>query len=217
MADYDARRTAMVDTQVRPSDVTKFPIIEAMLKVAKETFVPDGAQPAAYIGENISLGGDRVILEPRTMGKLLDAVNIQPNETVLDLGCGYGYSSALIARLAEAVVAVESDVEMAGDAQARLSGAGADNVAVIEGAVAQGDPKHGPYDVIVIEGGVEEVPQIILDQLRNGGRIAAIFMEGALGTCKIGHKSGETVNWRMAFNAGAPVIDGFEQAKAFAL
>ncbi len=109
MADYQARRTMMVDTQVRPSDVTKFPIINAMLSVPREAFVPDSKREAAYVGENVDLGGDRVVLEPRTLAKLLDALDIQPDEMVLDIGCGLGYSSAVVARLAEAVVAVEED------------------------------------------------------------------------------------------------------------
>jgi len=217
MADFAARRTAMVDTQVRPSDVTKFPIIEAMLSVPKEEFVPDELRIAAYLGDNLALGPGRVILEARTFGKLLDLLDLSGDETVLDIGCGYGYSSAVLARMTAAVVAIESDAEMAADAQARLSRIGADNVAVMAGVLAEGDAKHQPYDVIIIEGGVEDVPQAILDQLRDGGRICAIFMEGALGTCRIGHKNDGIVSWRFGFNAGAPVLPGFEHAHEFAL
>ena len=107
MSDYFTRRETMVDTQVRPSDVTKFPIIEAMLAVPREQFVPAAKREAAYMGENIDLGGGRVLLEARTLAKLLDAVDIQPDESVLDIGCAYGYSSAVIARMAGSVVAVE--------------------------------------------------------------------------------------------------------------
>ena len=107
MTDFTNRRTLMVDTQVRPSDVTKFPIIEAMLHVRREVFVPDDKLEAAYAGENLPLGPGRVILEPRTFAKMLDGLAIEPTELVLDLGCGLGYSSAVLARLAEAVVAVE--------------------------------------------------------------------------------------------------------------
>jgi protein-L-isoaspartate(D-aspartate) O-methyltransferase len=217
MADFAARRTAMVDTQVRPSDITKFPIIEAMLAVPKEEFVPDNMRPAAYLGENLPLVDGRVILEARTLGKMLDFLDISSHETVLDLGCGYGYSSAILARMANAVVAIESDEAMAADAQERLSRLGADNVAVMAGPLAEGDAKHGPYDVIILQGGVESVPENILSQLRDGGRICAIFIEGALGTCRIGHKSGGNVSWRYAFNAGAPVLPGFEHESGFAL
>ncbi|MCH5372745.1 MAG: hypothetical protein JJ992_02125, partial [Planctomycetes bacterium] len=109
MTDYATRRVVMVDTQVRPSDVTKFPIIEAMLSVPRETFVPDAWREAAYAGENIPLGGGRVVLEPRTLAKMLDALNVDNDELVLDVGCGLGYSSAVVARMAQAVIAIEED------------------------------------------------------------------------------------------------------------
>jgi protein-L-isoaspartate(D-aspartate) O-methyltransferase len=217
MTDYAARRTMMVDTQVRPSDVTKFPIIEAMLTVPREAFVPSGRREAAYVGENLALGGGRVMLEPRTLAKMLDALDIQPDELVLDIGPGLGYSSAVIARLAEAVVAVEEDEDLASEAETALSEAGADNVALVQGALANGAAKHGPYDVIVVEGAVEEVPQAVIDQLKEGGRVAALFMEGALGVCRVGYRIDGAVTWRFAFNASAPVLPGFEKQKSFAL
>lgn len=217
MTDFATRRRMMVDTQVRPSDVTKFPIIDAMLTVQREVFVPREAREAAYMGENVSLGGARVVLEARTLAKMLDALDIQPDELVLDIGCGLGYSSAVIARLAEAVVAVEEDAAMAADAQDLLSQNGADNVAVIEGELAAGAAKHGPYDAIILQGAVEQMPEGVTDQLCEGGRIAAVFMEGALGICRIGYKIDGVVNWRFAFNAGAPVLPGFERRRAFVL
>lgn len=217
MTDFAARRTMMVDTQVRPSDVTKFPIIEAMLAVPREVYVGGDQMEAAYVGKNLTLAAGRVMLEPRSFAKLLDAVDVQPREAVLDLGCGFGYSTAVIARLADAVVAVEADEAMAQDAQGRLSAQNVDNAAVIAGPLAAGAAKHGPYDVIMIEGAVEDVPAALVAQLKDGGRIAAIFMEGSLGVARIGHKSAHGVTWRYAFNASAPVLEGFEKAAAFAL
>lgn len=217
MADFAARRRTMVDTQVRPSDVTKFPIIDAMLSVQREMFVPADAREAAYVSENVSLGNGRVVLEPRSLAKMLDILDIQPDELVLDLGCGLGYSSAVIARLAEAVVAVEEDGAMAAEAQDLLSQGGIDNVAVIEAQMAAGAPKHGPYDVITVQGAVERIPDAITDQLRDGGRIVALFMDGALGVCRIGYKIDGVVTWRFVFNAGAPVLPGFERQRAFML
>ena len=111
MTDYAARRAVMVDTQIRPSDVTKFPIIDAMMSVPREAFVPVELREAAYMGENIDLGGGRVILDPRILGKMLDALDIQADELVLDVGCALGYSSAVMARVAEAVVAVEENAD----------------------------------------------------------------------------------------------------------
>lgn len=217
MTDFATRRRMMVDTQVRPSDVTKFPIIDAMLSVPRELFVPAALREAAYADDILPLGGGRALLEPRTTGKMLDALDIQPSDLVLDLGCGLGYSAALIARLAEAVVAVEEDEAMAAEAQVNLSQTGADNAAVVAGPLAEGAARHGPYDAIMLEGGAEQVPDAVTGQLREGGRIAAIFMEESLGVCRIGYKIDGSINWRFAFNATAPLLPGFAREQAFAL
>ena len=217
MSDFASRRTMMVDTQVRPSDVTKFPIIDAMLTIAREDFVPAAQREAAYLGENLDLGQGRVLLDPRTLAKMLDALAISNDELVLDVGCAMGYSAAVIAHMAEAVIAVEDDEAMAQEAQDALAQSGSDNAMVHTGPLSEGAPKHGPYDVIIIEGGVVEVPQELTDQLKDGGRIAAIFIKGALGEVRVGHKRGDHVSWRMAFNAGAPVLDGFSRESAFQL
>ncbi len=217
MADYAQRRTTMVDTQVRPSDVTKFPIIEAMLKTPRELFVPDDKREAAYAGEHVDLGGGRVVLDPRTLAKMLEAVDIQPDEMVLDIGAGLGYSSALAAHLAEAVIALEDVPELAQDAEQSLGEAGADNAAVVEGNLAEGAAKHGPYDVILVQGAIQHLPETITDQLKDGGRIVAIFQEGALGAVRVGYRIDGQMNWRFAFNAGAPVLPGFEASRAFVL
>ena len=217
MSDFSTRRVMMVDTQVRPSDVTKFPIIEAMLAVPREVYVPAAKREAAYMGENLDLAPGRVMLEARTLAKLLDALDIQPGELVLDLGCGLGYSTAVIARLCDAVVAVEEDADLAAEAQRTLSAEGVDNAAVIVGPLAAGNAKNAPYDVITLQGGVEVVPEALLAQLREGGRIGAIFMDGALGTAMVGYKVDGKLSWRLAFNAAAPVLPGFAKARAFAL
>jgi protein-L-isoaspartate(D-aspartate) O-methyltransferase len=217
MSDFATRRVMMVDTQVRPSDVTKFPIIEAMLAVPREVFVPSSRREAAYVGENLDIAPGRVVLEPRTLAKLLDALDVQPGELVLDLGCGLGYSTAVIARLADAVVAVEEDESMAAEAQRTLSAEGVDNAAVVVGPLAAGDARHAPFDVITIQGGVEVVPEALLAQLKEGGRIGAVFMEGALGTARIGYKIDGVVSWRQVFNAAAPVLPGFSTARGFVL
>jgi len=217
MTDYASRRTMMVDTQIRPSDVTKFPIIEAMLSVPREMFVPRSKIEAAYVGENIDLGRGRVVLEPRTMAKMLDALDIQNDEMVLDIGSGMGYSAAVIARMAEAVVAVEENDSLSSEAQSLLSEAGADNVVMHEGALVDGAPEHGPYDVITVQGAVEHLPEGLLAQLKEGGRIGCLFMEGALGVVRIGYKLDNEMHWRFSFNASAPVLSGFERHGAFTL
>ncbi len=217
MTDYKARRIMMVDTQVRPSDVTKFPIIDAMLSVPRESYVPDRKREAAYIGENLAIDSARVMLEPRTLAKMLESLDVQPSHVALDIGCGLGYSTAVLAQLCDFVVAVEDDEERAQEAQSILSENGVDNAAVMTAPLAEGSAKSGPYDVIMIQGGVEAVPEALLDQLREGGRIACVFLEGSLGVVRIGYKIDGAVNWRFAFNAGAPVLPGFEKPRAFAL
>ena len=217
MSDYATRRTAMVDTQVRPSDVTKFPIIEAMLTVPREAFVPHDMREAAYMGKNLELGDGRVVLEPRTLAKMLDALDIQNNELVLDVGSAYGYSAAVIARMAEAVIAVEDDAGRVSEAQASLSELHYDNVVLHEGSLTDGAADHGPYDVIILQGGVEELPETLISQLKSGGRIACLFMKGNLGDVRIGQKTDAGITWRSIFNAGAPVLAGFERAEAFQL
>lgn len=217
MTDFSNRRTMMVDTQVRPSDVTKFPIIEAMLAIPREVYVPAAAREAAYMGENLTIAPGRVMLEARTLAKMLDALDIQPTDVVLDVGCGLGYSSAVIARFADAVVALESDAGLAAEAERILAAQGVDNAAVICGPLAAGAAKHGPYDVVVVQGAVEVVPEALLAQIKEGGRIACVFMEGALGVVRTGHKRDDKFSWRYSFNAGAPVLQGFAATRVFAL
>lgn len=217
MSEFASRRVMMVDTQVRPSDVTKFPIIDAMLSVPREIYVPASRREAAYVGENLAIGGDRVVLEARTLAKLLEALDIQPDEMVLDLGCGLGYSTAVVARLAGTVIAVEEDEALAGDAGRLLSEEGVDNALVVTGPLANGAAKHAPYDVILLQGGVESVPAAITDTLREGGRIGAIFMDGALGTAMLGRKTNGTISWRAIFNAAAPLLGGFRKMSGFQL
>ncbi|QIE42490.1 protein-L-isoaspartate O-methyltransferase family protein [Meridianimarinicoccus aquatilis] len=216
MPDFKTRRLMMVDTQVRPSDVTKFPIIDALLSVPRELYVPNDKVEAAYVGENLPLAPHRVLLEARTFAKMLDALVLQADDLVLDLGCGYGYSSAVIAKMVEAVVAIEEDPDMAKEAERTLASEGVDNVALIEAPLVEGAPKHGPYDVIVIEGAVVQIGDAILAQLKEGGRIAAIFAEDALGVVRIGYKLNGKITWRFDFNAGAPVLPGFEKTADFA-
>jgi protein-L-isoaspartate(D-aspartate) O-methyltransferase len=216
MPDFALRRRMMVDTQVRPSDVTKYPIIDAMLRVPREAYVPAGKVEAAYMGENIALAPNRVMLEARTSAKMLDALDLQRSDAVLDVGCGLGYSAAVLAEMVDSVVAIEEDETLAKAAEATLAAQSVHNVAVVRAPLKDGAAKHGPYDAIIIEGAVEVMPDAILAQLKDGGRIAAIFADGALGVVRIGYKIDGTVSWRFAFNAGAPVLPGFEKAQAFA-
>ena len=214
LPDFATRRTVMVDNQIRPSEVTSFPIIEAMLHVPREAFVPPARIEAAYLGENLFLAPGRVVLDPRTLGKLLEGLDIVPGERVLDLGTGLGYAAALIARMGAEVVALEDDPARAAAAGEALRGTG---VRVVQGPLPAGAPAEAPFDAILVEGAVETMPQAITDQLAPDGRIGAIFAEDGVGVARIGRKEAGRVHWRYAFNAGAPVIPGFERPRAFVL
>ena len=217
MSDFTTLREVMVDTQIRPSDVTKFPILDAMLKIPREHFVPLDRRDVAYIGESVPLDADRVVMDPRTLAKLLDALDITQNELVLDIGSGLGYSSALLSRLAEAVVAVEDDETRVADSEEVLQEMGLDNIFLLQGALNEGAAQHGPYDVILIQGAVEDIPQSLIDQLKEGGRMGAIFTDKMNGEARIGFKREGRMTWRFAFNATLPVLAGFQKAKKFTL
>ncbi len=217
MSEFASRRMTMVDTQVRPSDVTKFPIIEAMLHVPREVYVPRDKREAAYVGANVEIAPSRVLLDARTLAKMLDALDIRPVDLVLDVAAATGYSSAVIARMAEAVVAVEPDEALAAEAETVLDSIGATNVVVECRPAAEGAPAHGPYDAMLVQGGVETFPEALAAQLKDGGRVAALFIDGPLGVVRVGVKAGASIRWRDAFNAAAPVLEGFSRPRAFAL
>lgn len=217
MTDFAAARTAMVDCQVRPSDVTKYPIISAFLEIPREEFVPGSLRETSYVGEHLKLDDGRIILDPRSFAKMLDAVAVTQQDLVLDIGAGLGYSAAVIAKLAEAVVAVEDNAEMAAEASETLSAQSIHNVVYKVGPLIEGDADHGPYDAIILEGGIETLPQTLISQLKDGGRVGAIFVSGAVGQMKLGTKRGDKITWRTIFDTVAPLIKGFEAERGFQL
>lgn len=217
MSDYAQARLAMVDGQVRPADVNRFPVIQAMLETRRELFVPRAARGIAYADVQIPLGEGRVMLEPRSMGKMLDVLSLDPGALVLHLGAGQGYGTALLAHLVAAVVAVEEE-PLAREARESLAATGADNALVEAGPLAEGAARHGPYDAILIDGGsIECLPPAIAAQLKEGGRIIALFSEGRLGQARLGIATQGGISWRHVFDAWAPVLPGFEARREFAL
>lgn len=216
MTDFEAARQSMVDCQVRPSDVTRYAIIDAMLWAPREQFVPKSQRDVAYAEAEIQINSDRTLMAPRTFAKMLEAAQIGPDDLVLDLAPGMGYSTAVISRLAAAVVAIEPDEGLATCATEMMESLDLDNVLVSQGAPAVGDAAHGPYDVIFINGGVEHIPEALEAQLKEGGRLVALVQEGNCGQCRVRVKSANTCSERRYFDATAPVLDGFEKEKAFA-
>jgi protein-L-isoaspartate(D-aspartate) O-methyltransferase len=144
MVDYAKQRVTMVDTQVRPSDVTKFPIIDAMLNVPREAFLPEPRREMAYVGGPIEIAPGRVLPEARTIAKMLDAADLERGDVVLELGCGLGYCTALLAHMVDAVVAVEVDADLAAEAETTLADHGIDNAAVVTGPLSMATQRTAP-------------------------------------------------------------------------
>lgn len=225
MASVDAsvQRTNMVDSQVRPSDVTDRRIIRAMLEIPREQFVPAAVRSLAYIDDEVPLSPPangaqrqvRTLMPPRDFARLVQLAEINPGDVVLDVGCATGYSAAVLGKLAETVVALEADPELAEIASNLLSETSYDNVAAVTGDLAEGYPNEGPYDAIVIEGLVEEVPFSLLDQLKDGGRLVAIYRRGPLARAVLWRRLGATFDEREAFEATASLLPGFSKPKAF--
>ena len=214
MTDFTERRVAMVDTQVRPSDVTKFPIIDAMLKISREQFLPNNLRSIAYIGDHIPISKNRVLLDPRIFAKMLDALELKSSQLVLVIGSGSGYGVAVISQIVEAVVGLD-EPDMSIDAENCLASQEIDNAFIVEGDLNKGNAKHGPYDSIFVEGAVEYIPDEIIQQLKDGGRIIALFMDKSIGKVQLGIKTRGNVNWRFEFNAVAPILNGFNKEEEF--
>jgi protein-L-isoaspartate(D-aspartate) O-methyltransferase len=155
------------------------------------------------------------MLDPRTFAKMIDAADPGPDDLVLDLGCGLGYSTAVLARMAAAVVAVEEDAAMARSAAATLTELQVDNAEVLEAPLVAGAAEHAPYNVILVEGGVETAPDGLMEQLREGGRMVFVRMEGEYGWCELVTRVGGAFARRRMFDAAAPVLPGFERQEAF--
>ncbi|MGB0496819.1 MAG: protein-L-isoaspartate O-methyltransferase family protein [Rubricella sp.] len=215
MIDYAAARTTMVDTQVRPSDVTRYPIIAAMLEIPREQFVPTEAKPIAYADDPIELSAERSILAPRTLAKMIDALELGKNDLVLDIGPAHGYSTAVLARIAGTIVGVEEDESLARSAAETLSEIGVDNAIIENRPLVEGAPEHGPFDVIVLQGAAETLPDALVAQLREDGRIVMLKAEGVLCYAVLGVKGAAGISWRRIFDAAAPVLPGFSAERGF--
>lgn len=214
-ASFERARETMVDRQVRPSDVTRFDIIDAMLWAPRERFVPKSKRAQAYVGEQLQIAPGRYELEPRVFAKMLEAAAPQPGDLALVIGAGYGYSAAVLSRLVEAVVALEPVAEMRQAAAKTLSELDVDNVAMSDGALERGRPEHQPYNLIFVNGGIEiPPPAALLGQLVEGGQLVAVHSEGPLGRCRVWVR-GDAVGVRTMFDANAPILPGFEKAEGF--
>ncbi|PSJ58595.1 protein-L-isoaspartate O-methyltransferase family protein [Pseudaminobacter soli (ex Li et al. 2025)] len=219
--DFSEQRVKMVDGQVRTTDVTDPGVLEAMLTVPREAFVPVKRQALAYIDEHIEIAPAeagkpaRYLMQASPFAKLVQLADVRPTDFVLDIGCGTGYSAAVLSRLASSVVALESDAGLADAATSTLSSLGYDNVAVVQGPLQAGYAAEAPYDVIFLDGSVEELPKSLFDQLKEGGRLVAVEGQGNAGVARLFLKTTGVVTGRRAFNAAIRPLPGFERAGAF--
>jgi protein-L-isoaspartate(D-aspartate) O-methyltransferase len=176
---FDEMRSAMIDCQLRTTGVSDTRVVEAFAAVPRERFVPADRAMVAYLDEDQPIAPGRFIMEPMAFGQLLMAARIASNERVLIVGAGSGYSAAVIARLSREVVALEEDAALAAQARANLEAVGAVNASVAEAPLTAGLPQGAPYDVIFLDGAVEVVPQPLVDQLKDGGRVIGVLIDEA--------------------------------------
>ena len=215
MADFSGLRTKMVDGQVRTTDVTSLPLLDALLSVPREEFVPAARKSLAYIDEDLEIAPGRYLMEPSPFARIVQLADIQPGDFVLDVGAGTGYSAAVLSKLAGSVVALEQDPTLAAKAQSVLSALGYDTVAVVEGPLSAGYPAQAPYDVILLEGAVESIPPALFDQLKDGGRLLAVEGHGNSADVRVYVKQGSSVSARRAFNAAVKPLPGFNSLPTF--
>jgi protein-L-isoaspartate(D-aspartate) O-methyltransferase len=223
MNDTTEQRINMVESQVRPSDVTDRRIIKAMLEVPREMFVPEAMQALAYRDTPVpvkppAIGAPtRTLMAPRTFAKLVQLAEIEPAAVVLDVGCATGYSTAVLAKLAKAVVAVEIDGTLATRAAETLRQLGVSNAVVIEAALEKGAPSHAPFDAVLLNGAAEQVPEELLLQLKEGGRLVGVIANGPFGRAQVWRRQGKIFDARPVFDAGAELLPGFSRRVEFTL
>lgn len=215
--DYAQQRHNMVESQVRPNQVTDDRILDAMAELPREAFVAKAQKGIAYVDEALPIGSGRYMMEPMVVARLLQSAAVNPGDVALHIGCGTGYAAALMSKLASTVVAVESDAKLAAEATRVLADLSIDTVAVIDGPLQEGYPKQAPYDVIFFDGAVEHVPPAISDQLAENGRLVAVVAPPGPGAGKavLISRHGGVLSSREIFDAGTPLLPGFTRAKAF--
>lgn len=221
MVNYVELRRGMVDSQVRANDVTDLRIVAAMMEIPRERFVPANLRSLAYIDDDLVVrqaeGGKpaRYMIEPMVLAKLVQLADVQADDIVLDVASGTGYSAAVLSRLSQQVVALEEEADLAAAANATLSDLAIANVAVLQGPLTAGWASEGPYDVILLNGAVDVVPQALFDQLKEGGRLVAVLGRGGAARAAVYTKVSGSVSERLVFNASVPTLPGFEQPPRF--
>ncbi len=212
MPDYLAQRLTMVESQVRVNDVTDARVVEAMRTVPRERFVPTVRRGIAYADAALEIVQGRFLLEPRVLAKLLQLAEVKPTDTVLDVACATGYSTAVLAQIARKVTGLEQDADLV---RMAVEAVNVPNATVVQGSLAEGHKPNAPYDVILVNGALETRPDILLGQLAEGGRLVAVMKTDAQGRATIFLKDGGKIGTRADFDAAAPILAGFRQKAGF--
>ncbi|MBB4347911.1 MULTISPECIES: protein-L-isoaspartate O-methyltransferase family protein [Rhizobiaceae] len=215
MIDFEAARIKMVEHQIRTTDVTSHSVLRAFLSVPREAFVSEKAKPLAYLDADIELSPGRYLMEASPLAKLLQAAEITKNDRALDVGAGSGYVAALLSHLAGSVTALESDGALCELAAANLNALGCQNVTVVTGELTKGYAAAAPYDLIFVNGSVEEVPAALLEQLAEGGRLVAVIGYGNAAQAKILLKEHGSISESSRFNLSVKPLPGFAKVKEF--
>jgi protein-L-isoaspartate(D-aspartate) O-methyltransferase len=215
MSEFAAARETMVLSQLQPDRVSDVRIRDAMGEVPRERFVPDQFKGVAYIDEDLEIAPGRYLMEPRVFGRLLQAANIGPQDVVLDVGCGSGYSSAVIAQLAGTVMALESDQALREMATSNLEQLSVDNVAVVSGDLFEGYAPEAPYDVVFVNGAVAEIPSTLVEQLVDGGRLVSVIESDTVGRGTLVTSQNGQTDSIVLFDAQVPILTGFERRAEF--
>ncbi len=215
MFDSATARRNMVDGQVRTADVTNPDLIAALLEVPRERFVPAGLEAQAYLDGEIAIAPGRALPRPMVLARLLQAARVSERDHVLDIGCGLGYSAAVLARLAGSVVALEADASLAQQAKTALAANGAGDMVVVSGPLVEGWPAAAPYDLILLNGATEIVPDALGRQLKPGGRLVCMFGRSPNAKGTIFRLVEGRLLGRAIFDAAAPLLPGFTALPAF--
>lgn len=216
MADIQKARFNMVEQQVRPWNVSDEAILALLLSVPRDAFVPAGQESLAFADIEIPTAGGQVMLAPKVAAKLVQELRLQKADRVLEIGTGTGYMTALIANLAERVVSLELNPELVTTAQHNLTKVGIRNVTVRQDDGAKGAPVEGPFDAIVLAGSVAEVPAVLMDQLKPGGRLVAIVGDEPVMRCQIITRTGaNSFTKATPWDCNAPRLENFPTPSRF--